>query len=1043
MKIKVVTGQSTYFACQNLIEEIKADNLDENHFILVPDRFSLQVENLVMELGQREATFNIEVLGLSRLANRVLRELGVKGQALTNDGVLLLTQQAIENVKHNFQSFKKTSINFTQEVSKVISQFKSSLLEPKDIVAKSNSISMQKKYHDLALIYTEYEALIEGRLDANKLLSLFSEQVKQSKILKDTYLYLVGFDSFTSEMFSLIVSLAKSAKGLYIALPKASNVLNSYIYEDDILSKLKKLCQEEGIIIEISEKKAKLLENQECVIDNLYSSLPMSKQNNNFFSSIVCNNLMQEVMTVGKLINSYVRNGGRYKDVAIACANLEKYQPYFERCFAQLQVPYYSDVSITADKLILSQALFKYLKVVASGYSKNSLLDYFSCELMHQDNSKEILQNIIKFNIHGKAKFYKYLSSTAKKDKELFEKIETGKTCEDYCLVAEEFLLFVKERYEEKLAEIEIEYPKEQNINLQAEKYIKLAISSIMRYQSFYEVSVGEFIKKIELLLSFNQVSTVPTYVDSVMIGDATSSYFVPCKRLFVLSGADALPQVVADNGLITDNDIENVKFIRNLEPTIRMLNRRNRFKLFNLLSLAQEKLIVTYRAVNDEGKKLEKPAFLANLCQIFNTKDVRANSLFIGVDEDGDNRFVIGLGSTQNAIEVLAGNQKSSFVNCRQFSALNKALRFDLEKLYLPREEIKGKVDKLFFPKGYTKVTQLETYFSCPFKHFVRYGLKITEPETTSLEQKDIGNICHFMAEIFVKQYMKSLASVEDDEIKLFINNNFDKVLNKLNLIELLEDAEDKESLLGFIKRQIYLILSRICYEQKWSRFKPVYIEKSLEGLSIEIGNSGRNMPMQGKVDRIDVYDGYFRILDYKTGQVNPLLKDLYYGDKLQLFIYQKAVAQSLNMPCGGVFYFDCKFDYYEEENTSLLKGLVINDDQVISNSDTRIGTIETSDILAVSLRKKAGKDGSIYKGSSICQGSLLDLQQYASRVASQALGEITEGYIAPKPDEFACNKCQYKGICLYNISNGIRKKTGCKSSDIENCIKGGENNE
>ena len=89
MKIKVVTGESTFFASKNLIEEIRSDNIDEKHYVLVPDRFSLQIENLIMDIGGRQSTFNIEVLGLSRLASRVLKELGFQGSPLNNDEALL------------------------------------------------------------------------------------------------------------------------------------------------------------------------------------------------------------------------------------------------------------------------------------------------------------------------------------------------------------------------------------------------------------------------------------------------------------------------------------------------------------------------------------------------------------------------------------------------------------------------------------------------------------------------------------------------------------------------------------------------------------------------------------------------------------------------------------------------------------------------------------------------------------------------------------------------------------------------------------------
>ena len=35
-----------------------------------------------------------------------------------------------------------------------------------------------------------------------------------------------------------------------------------------------------------------------------------------------------------------------------------------------------------------------------------------------------------------------------------------------------------------------------------------------------------------------------------------------------------------------------------------------------------------------------------------------------------------------------------------------------------------------MFFANGFTKATELERYFSCPFLHFVEYGLKLKDKE-------------------------------------------------------------------------------------------------------------------------------------------------------------------------------------------------------------------------------------------------------------------------------------------------------------------------
>ena len=63
--------------------------------------------------------------------------------------------------------------------------------------------------------------------------------------------------------------------------------------------------------------------------------------------------------------------------------------------------------------------------------------------------------------------------------------------------------------------------------------------------------------------------------------------------------------------------------------------------------------------------------------------------------------------------------------------------------------------------------------------------------------------------------------------------------------------------------------MLSNIVYEQSKSDFKPIYTEKMIK-------NTIKNLNFVGFVDRIDKYKNYFRIIDYKTGKADGVLKDL-----------------------------------------------------------------------------------------------------------------------------------------------------------------------
>ena len=167
-------------------------------------------------------------------------------------------------------------------------------------------------------------------------------------------------------------------------------------------------------------------------------------------------------------------------------------------------------------------------------------------------------------------------------------------------------------------------------------------------------------------------------------------------------------------------------------------------------------------------------------------------------------------------------------------------------------------------------------------------------------------------------------------------------------------------------------VLFEDIVKELNLSSFKPSKLEYKFD--NCKVGQS--NISLIGKADRIDECGEYFRIIDYKTGSTGNILKELMFGRKLQLFLYQKFAKENLAKEIGGVFYFDAKFNYDKDDQGSvLLKGYLPNDDNLIRLVDSNIEIYGKSDIVSV---YKSKKDGS-YKGSAISKVEMERLSAYA----------------------------------------------------------------
>lgn len=1026
-------------ACKSMLKHLDNSDLDIEHYIIVPDRLSLQMEKLVLEVLQKECVFNVSVVGLTSFASKVLDLLGEKYTVLSNSEVLLITEDAIKNVESQLLSLKKSNINFVYEISKVISQFKSCKISPRELENCSSLIASRNKFHDLSLIYGEYERLIEDKLDANKMLVKFKEKLACSRVLKNSKVYFAGFESLTEEVYELIEVLFDCTSELAFTLAKPLTIGNDYIYDNDILNKLTTLTQKHKLSLNVISSEEQLNNNQHLVLKSLYSSnIEKAESKSRYFTLIPSSNKTTQISAIGKIIKYKISQGARFMDFALACGGGEKYYPIIESVFDELQIPYYIDQSITADKTILANFIFKFLELVITGFSNENILGLFSSPLLEIEDRETLIDYIKKYQLEGRHKFIELCKDRLPDIVRIIENLTKSATTIEFCSCIDNIIELAQDRFISTMQLAKDKgYLRELSINEQMPSVLGEVLAILVNYNKDKQIYIKEFYRKLKLLLSFKEVFSVPAFVDAVLIGDATSTPFVDFDNLFIVGGEE-LPLISGDNGLVSDDDIYSAKLSNKIEPTIRMINRRNRFKLFSLLSVAKSSLYVGYLNVNSDGKKNEMPSYIEDLLSIFGNNSVSARTIDEISPYKNNQSFLLSLGSKKSALKNLFRYYKSGHIDYGKVKSLSNVLSPNYQEFYLERENISLESKAVFFPKGYTKATQLESYFDCPFKHFVRYGLRLAEPSFVEFDSRDIGNICHKMAELFVNENLNNFVKQERACVEKFIYKNFDYILKCEKLDERFAHCKQKEFLKSYIIGQCNMILSRIVYEQSQSDFHPIYTEKSMTGLSFDY--SGEKLQVIGKVDRIDVSDKFFRIIDYKTGDVGGIIKDLYYGDKLQLFIYEKGISQTLNKPSAGVFYFDCKWDYLDKnEDKTILKGIMASDEEAIGQFDRFIEEKSKSDVAPFALTTAKVKT-KMYKGQSISKHGLTLYEDYAKKISEIALSELKEGYIAPKPDENSCQTCKYLGICLYSKTRGVRKKTRKGQDSIAEALGGGD---
>ena len=309
--------------------------------------------------------------------------------------------------------------------------------------------------------------------------------------------------------------------------------------------------------------------------------------------------------------------------------------------------------------------------------------------------------------------------------------------------------------------------------------------------------------------------------------------------------------------------------------------------------------------------------------------------------------------------------------------------------------------------------VSQLETYAGCPFRFFARSILRLGEREEfeegmTPLER---GALLH--AALF--QFYSARRARGAPPLKGASPGAFEEALGELlgiasGMLESLEMPDafwelEKELLLGRAGKGDGLLRRFLEFERgREDTMEPAYFEVSFGGTP---GEQGRSDPLlatgepvalgaarlRGRIDRVEKGEGFFAVMDYKTGSVVPTLADIRKGLSLQLPVYLHAVGTLLERtggpapaPAGGF--------YYRLRDTVELRPAIVADE----------------------FRGRAFPSSSRTQQKVAGAGEIRDVIAETARVAGGILDGIAGGHFHLAPAELVpklCGHCSYRTAC------------------------------
>lgn len=1089
MKINYIlsdtTKGATTAALQKLAHEAGSDIMG-SYVCIVPETKSIIIEKELLALSPRGSFANVYVYSFVRLLDRI-GEVAPEKVLSKQSCVFLLRKIIFENTD-KLKCYKKTAktIGFAEKIYETIAQFKSSEISPDELKLSlaTTQQSLRAKLEDIIFLYEEYEKQIEGKFyDDCGRLSLLSEFAKENKFLKSSKVFVVGFDNITIEMQRVLKDIAVNTEEItFSSVYFNEKRKDGYIQKNELFGKFKHIADE--LKYKYTPTFVKSYKKGDFYSVQNYLFLP-EKQTVKPFGNITifeATTKKREFDFVANTLLLGVQGGKRFSNFGVM-VNDEGDIKLLKECFDAYQIPYFVGKGNQIESHFLLGFIRAAFEVIKTNYSSekvlkfmaNPLFDAFDYSLYYSYaietgiNYGEFLEEIDEKYINSHKGYFDKLAqiegkgsksklevlvSDHRKMREFFLQFETqiknAKTGSDYVKIVEFLLNYFS--VSEKLEEISKEQ-REMNLEIESE----ITLRALQKLQKFHlslnqflgetEMPVQEFLQIYLAGASQIKITLSPVSIDCVIVQSNTDGFY-GLENLFIVGCVDGkFPSKINDSGIILDSELDETKrlVLKEVEPAVKDINRRETFRIYESLLEPTQNLYVSYSLKSESGQTLMPSRVVKKLNELFDNKITKKNYERAAMT----NSAILERSFARAVCDFKNGKAKLEDVN-KNYSKLSGKLSETLER-YLEEVEF-GKTDfvlddvsSLYFYDDKASVSQLETYFECPYNFFARYGLRLRESKNAKLDFPDIGTIIHRFAEIFgngISQYMKL------DKVQL--KKEVQKILNSVFEEENISGKRNK-SLLNMLLSECERLADYLLFEQSNSSFK---IKKSEYVFANEnaiplLAGSHKKIYLQGKIDRIDEFGEYIRIIDYKTGSISSDLKSIFYGQKIQLPVYLCA-AQKYGKKFAGVFYLPVHGEYQTSEKNLKeaykMAGFILDDIDVVKHMDNTLTRENPRSFLAPVWIKYDKNDMICFSGRQkrYSDKEFENIKSYTEKLCSVAAGEILDGNIEPSPvadessDEPAsCKFCKLKGFCglekaKNHLGRSLNSKVDTASFDV-----------
>lgn len=548
----------------------------------------------------------------------------------------------------------------------------------------------------------------------------------------------------------------------------------------------------------------------------------------------------------------------------------------------------------------------------------------------------------------------------------------------------------------------------------------------------------GTFASLLRQVLSVADVGAIPGGMDEVTVGSAGQVRLGEVNHILLLGALEGeFPAAPQENGFFSDEDkicLEGEGILLSARSDERMqeellwfyraatLPHRSLTVFFpesdggtmTSPSLALERILTLFPAVQPE----DSAAWDAS-AWIFCPEDAAANARLLRGTPAGDALTQLGV------LPPIAPPTPLSAAG----------------------ETISAETAARIFPRDIAMTqTRLDSFLLCRFGYFCRFAARLEEKKQASLGAVNVGTFVHRVFELFFDRIRQSGFTLPLSEEQL--TETTDAVVSQV-VSEICPSGETRGRAVYLflrLKRCVLPMLSSLSREFAQSEFQPAFFELPVgTGAPLSVPplrmqtESGRTLFLRGTVDRLDTFRSgdttYVRVVDYKTGAKKFSADDVALGLNAQLLIYLFSVLHTPpgefrrrltgtvdgQLEAAGALYFSARpgenqadVPLSREEARALAEsniarsGVLLRDEGVLRAMEANLG----GNFIPV----KQKKDGTL-SGALLSREELQAMEETMRDAIARAGDALCAGQAQAEPlfhhHEYPCRFCPVRAIC------------------------------